>query len=62
MRNIDKKQITNLQEAIDFLEDCKSCHQEYVDEPKFCNTQVGSPEFHQDCVNRYEEILRILKE
>lgn len=58
--DLDKKPIKNFQDMIDFVEDTVVRHQFYADTPEYCTPDAGSMKFHQDCADRYREILVVL--
>ncbi len=62
MRAIDKKKIKNLWDVILFIKDCKEIHAKWEEHYRHKKgyKNFDNAEFHQACVKRYGEIIKVL--
>ena len=54
--------ICTFKEAIKFLMWCRRIHRDYARHPEWCRKwNKGSVEHHKHCVQRYTEIINLIK-
>jgi hypothetical protein len=47
--------------AIQYLNNCRLIHWRYTKHPSWCRGWLGSQEHHKEWVDRYTEIINLLK-
>lgn len=52
----------SVNQAIEHLNECRIIHWRYVKHPGWCRGWLGSQELHKEWVDRYTEIINLLKE
>jgi len=55
------QRICTLKQALEFLSWCRKIHYNYTKHPKWCRGYLGSGEHHKYCVERYTEIINLIK-
>jgi len=51
----------SVEQAVEYLDECESIHQYYVNHPEDCTTALGYPEWHQEWVTRYQQIQKLIR-
>ena len=52
---------TSIGQAISWIEHSRVTHQQFIDNPQFCTKDTGDVEFHENCVERYTKVLKVLR-
>jgi len=55
------KKITNIKQAIKFLNWCRTIHWRYTKHPKWCRGNLGSQDHHTYAVRKYDEVIHLLR-
>ena len=54
--------LADINEAIGILRDMKDIHLTYIAYPQYCNRWTGDVQFHQECVDKYNFCLKVLRD